>query len=245
MSGRALERMSDGWSNQVGIRHLAIIPDGNLRWAMQRSVPAIDGHRRGLDVLNALLDGLCSAGVHTLTIWGVSSESGALEGPDADNLMRIDAAFLRDRLLATANEHGARIHHLGRRDRLSQEVRAALDDVERATADHVAHVYNIALAYGGRDEIVRAGRHFVDGHAAVPAGAKASIADYLDTVGQPHPQPDIVIRTAGERRLSGFLPVQLEYSELFFLDQTFPELTFGALVDVAEQFASRKRRFGA
>jgi undecaprenyl diphosphate synthase len=245
MTDPALERSANGWSARYGIHHLAIIPDGNLRWAQQRAVPIDAGHARGLDILDSLLDRLCSAGVHTMTVWGVSSDRGALAGRDADHLLRIDAEFLRDRLLETANKHDARVCHLGRRERLSADVRAALEDVERATVDHAAHVYNIALAYGGRDELVRAGQHFVDQRSAVCPGPNASIVDYLDTVGQRYPQPDVVIRTAGERRLSGFLPVQLEYSELFFLDQPFPELTFDALADIAEQFTARKRRFGA
>lgn len=233
------------WFERYGIRHLAIIPDGNRRWAQQRKLPAEIGHSNGLRVLNTLVDKLCIAGVHTLTVWGFSTENWARESTEVKHIMKIGAQFLRDHVLDIANKHDARVHHLGRRDRLFPEVREALEEAEKATADHKSHVYNIALDYGGRDELVRASERLAAAVKSGSASEGASIVDYLDTVGQPFPEPDIVIRTSGEQRLSGFLPLQTVYSELFFVDQMFPELTMDSLEDIAEQFRFRKRRFGS
>jgi undecaprenyl diphosphate synthase len=106
-------------------------------------------------------------------------------------------------------------------------------------------VYNVALDYGGQDEVLRAGERMLRAAANNPPGTELRITDFLDTAGQPHPDPDVVIRSSGEQRVSGFLPLQTIYSELFFLDTLFPDMTFELVREVAEQFRWRKRRFGS
>lgn len=244
---KADSRASAGanWFERYGIRHIAMIPDGNRRWAKQRSLPVEIGHTNGLlRVLPALVDKLCDAGVHTLTVWGFSTENWNRENAEVKHLMKIGADFLRNHLLDIAKKHDARIYHLGRKDRIFPEVREALEVCEKATVNNQSHVYNVALDYGGKDELERAGERMATALKNGTVSGDVSIADFLDTAGQPHPEPDIVIRTSGEYRMSGFLPLQTVYSELFFVEPMFPELTFDAVEEIAEQFRWRKRRFG-
>lgn len=241
-----VERGEPDWFERYGIRHIAIIPDGNRRWARERSLQAKAGHTQGLlGVLPPLVHSLCNAGVHTVTVWGFSTENWTRETAEVDHLMAIGVVFLRHHLLEIARTHDARVYHLGRKDRLYPELREALIDVQELTAKNRSKVYNVALDYGGQDELVRAGERLVKASREnTTSGKELLITDFLDTAGQPHPNPDIVIRTSGEQRVSGFLPLQTIYSELFFLDALFPDVTFELVREVAEQFRSRKRRFG-
>jgi undecaprenyl diphosphate synthase len=237
-------RAAVDWFSQYGIRHVAIIPDGNRRWARQRSVPIEVGHTTGLlQVLPNLVNRLCEAGVHTITVWGFSTENWTREANEVGHLMKISAQFLRHHIMDIAKRHDARVCHLGRKDRIFPEVREALDSVEALTANNRSHVYNVALDYGGQDELQRATQRMAQ--AMQLDGKAVSVTDFLDTAGQPYPQPDVVIRSSGEHRLSGFLPLQTVYSELFFVDANFPDFTFELVRDVAEQFRWRKRRFGS
>ena len=234
------------WFQLYGIRHIALIPDGNRRWAQTRKLPIEVGHAHGLlRVMPNLVHKLCDAGVHTLTIWGFSTENWTRELDEVKHLMRMSAEFMRHQLLDIARRHDARVYHLGRKDRLYPEVLGALADAAEITKNNKSHVFNVALDYGGRDELARASERLVEARKAANGdGDSLQITDFLDTQGQPHPEPDIVIRSSGEHRMSGFLPMQTVYSELFFVDQMFPELTFEDVRDVAEQFRWRKRRFG-
>lgn len=237
-------RAAVDWFSQYGIRHVAIIPDGNRRWARQRSVPIEVGHTQGLlQVLPNLVHRLCEAGVHTITVWGFSTENWTREAQEVGHLMKISAEFLRHHIMDIAKRHDARVCHLGRKDRIFPEVREALEHVEALTAGNRSHVYNVALDYGGQDELQRASERMA--RAMQKDATGVTVADFLDTAGQPYPQPDVVIRSSGEHRLSGFLPLQTVYSELFFVEQNFPDFTFELVRDVAEQFRWRKRRFGS
>jgi undecaprenyl diphosphate synthase len=158
--------------------------------------------------------------------------------------MRMSAEFLRHQLLDIARRHHARVYHLGRKDRLYPEVLEALAYAQDVTKNNDSHVFNVALDYGGRDEMARAVARMVEARKTAAPDAELELTDFLDTQGQPYPEPDIVIRSSGEHRMSGFLPMQTVYSELFFVEQMFPEMTFECIRDVAEQFRWRKRRFG-
>jgi undecaprenyl diphosphate synthase len=233
------------WFSEYGIRHIAIIPDGNRRWAREHSFPIEFGHTNGLlNVLPNLVHQLCDAGVHTITVWGFSTENWTRELPEVSHLMKIMTEFLRHHILDIATRHDARICHLGRKDRLYPDVRDALIAVEQATAQNRSHVYNVAVDYGGQDELFRASDRMATAVRESGSDAK-SLVDFLDTAGQPYPDPDVLIRSSGERRLSGFLPLQSAYSELFFVEEKFPEFTFELLHCVAQEFKARKRRFGS
>jgi undecaprenyl diphosphate synthase len=244
-SGQSPGLESD-WFSRYGIRHIAIIPDGNRRWAKQRSLPIEIGHANGLlKVLPDLVHKLCDAGVHTLTVWGFSTENWTREAVEIQHLMRLCVEFLRERIMVIAQRHDARVCHLGRKDRLFPEVLEALEAVEKATANNRSHVYNVALDYGGEDELLRASERLVAALRGGATGSDLRVTDFLDTAGQEHSQPDVVIRTSGEHRMSGFMPLQTVYSELFFVDEMFPDLNFARVQKVAEEFQWRKRRFGS
>ena len=233
------------WGDELGIRHIAIIPDGNRRWAADRSLPPMAGHSVGLlKVLPRIVRELSAAGVHTLTAWGFSTENWKRQGVEVEHLMTIFAEFLQKQMMGLAIEQDARLIHLGRKDRMPTRVVDLIADVEAKTAHHKSHVYNVALDYGGEDEMRRAVQRMAD--ASVASGrTDLSITEFLDTAGQLHPEPDVLVRSSGETRLSGFLPLQSAYSELFFVDRHFPEFNMELFEQIAQEFVQRKRRFGS
>ena len=234
----------EDWYKQYGLRHMAIIPDGNRRWANERSLPANVGHSTGLlKVLASLVRELSQRGVHTMTAWGFSTENWKRQQSEIDHLMNIFAEFFENRMMKLALEYDARVIHLGRKDRLPKSLIDLLHSVESKTAHHKSHVYNVALDYGGEDELMRAAQRMADALVSSP-DASRNIRDYLDTAGQPYPNPDLLVRPSGETRMSGFMPIQTAYSELFFIDRHFPEVDLPLMYEIVEAFAQRKRRFG-
>lgn len=233
------------WSAQYGIHHVALIPDGNRRWAQEHSMEAKLGHTVGLlQVLPRIIDGLCDRGVHTITAWGFSTENWARVRVEVEHLMTIFAEFLSHQVLELANRHHARLVHIGRRDRLPDSVLSRIDHALEATAKYDQHVFNMAIDYGGEDELARAADRMLEAARQGRAVEGASLRDFLDTAGQPYPNPDVIIRSSGEHRLSGFLPLQSSYSELFFVKEQFPEFNMELLDSVGRAFNERKRRFG-
>lgn len=239
------EKEVPDWGEVYGIHHLAIIPDGNRRWARDRAMPAMMGHTTGLlRVLPELVRGLTARRLHTVTAWGFSTENWTRAQVEVEHLMKIFAEYLEHHLLELADEHSARVVHLGRKDRLPERVLAGIEHIEKVTRDNTRHVYNMAIDYGGEDELSRAAtRMLSDASVAVDAQPR-SLRDYLDTAGQPYPAPDIVLRSSGECRMSGFMPFQTSYSELFFVETLFPDFDMKLLDSVARSFGERKRRFG-
>lgn len=234
------------WFERYGIRHIAIIPDGNRRWAHNRSAPTLLGHSKGLlEVLPRLIGQLSTAGVHTITVWGFSTENWTREKSEVSYLMSIFVEFIERQALALAERYDAQVRHLGRRDRLFPEVLAAIDNIEEATKNNRSHCWNMALDYGGEDELIRAGQRMLAANTGATGGQDLVISDFLDTSGQLYPCPDVLIRSSGEKRMSGFLPLQTTYTELFFVDELFPDFTFELVEDLARQFQARKRRFGS
>lgn len=233
------------WFSSYGIRHIALIPDGHRRWARQHSLSTAQGHATGLlHVLPPLVERLFRSGVHTFTVWILSTENWARDTDELDHLMHITAGFLLRDVMDLAQRLDVRVCHLGRKDRISWELRKALEQVEDATSKHGSHVYNIAIDYGGKDELNRAAERMAMALCQGRSSSEVSISDFLDTAGQPHPHPDMLIRSSGEQRMSGFLPLQTLYSELFFEAKPFPEFTFELLHSIAQQFTGRNRRFG-
>lgn len=228
----------------VGVRHVAIIPDGNRRWAKAQGMPTLHGHTAGLlGVLPKLLRWMSEAGVHTQTFWGFSTENWKRQADEVEYLMEIFGDFLERHILEIADRYGARFYHLGRTDRLPPRVSRLLAHCAEHTVAHRAHVYNFALDYGGEDELNRAAQRFAK-HTRGESESEPALKDFLDTGGQPHPDVDLVIRTSGEQRLSGFLPLQCAYSEFFFVDVPFPEVDEALLSSVLEEYGRRTRRFG-
>jgi undecaprenyl diphosphate synthase len=234
------------WPEEYGINHVAIIPDGNRRWAAAHSLSVEQGHSKGLlEVLPSIVDQLSAVGVHTITVWGFSTENWNRDVGEVRHLMKISVFFMLNRLMEIARKHGGRVVHLGRKDRFDPEVRDAVRFVEQATADNDDHVYNMAFDYGGRDELTRAAERMLQALRDGASQSELRLEDFLDTRGQPHPEPDVVVRSSGEQRMSGFMPWQTAYSEIFFVEEYFPDFDFALMQRVAEQFRTRKRRFGA
>ena len=219
--------------------HVAIIPDGNRRWARERGLPIFEGHRRGFESTPKLVRAARELGIHTLTIWAFSTENWNRSEKEVKYLMKMYEWFI-GRHLAEAKREGARIYHLGRKDRIPKRLAEKMARAEIETADNDKYVLNIALDYGGHDEILRAiGR--MNGEKKL---TEDKFADYLDTRGQPHPDPDLIIRTSGEQRTSGLFSWQAAYAEFYFEKDHFPDFSPKKLREAIIDYAQRGRRFG-
>jgi len=241
--------------------HLAVIPDGNRRWAESRGATVMEGHRAGFEVAKTLSRFCREIGIHTITIWAFSTENWRRSKDQVDALMALYEEWLRD-LLPEALEQDVRVVHLGRLDGVPDEAKAAAEaagypdglpetlrlaitEIESRTKACSRNVINLAINYGGADEIARATRRLVaDAAKSGQASARFDIQPFLDTAGQPFPNPDIVWRTSGEHRSSGFLPLQSAYAEMIFTPKYFPDLGKEDVIDAVLEYAARRRRFG-
>ena len=225
--------------------HIAIIMDGNGRWAKKRGLPRLAGHRAGVEALRATVRAVGDAGVSWLTVYAFSSENWSRPKSEVSDLMGLLKIYIR-RDLAELHQKGVRVHIIGDREGLAPDIRALLAEAETLTAGNRSLNLVIAFNYGGRDEIARAARKLAQ---AVQAGvlspteiSEAALARYLDTADMP--DPDLVIRTSGEVRLSNFLPWQTAYSELVFLPCYWPDFGKADLDEALRIYTSRERRFG-
>jgi undecaprenyl diphosphate synthase len=232
--------------NQTNIpRHIAIIPDGNRRWARRRGLTSEVGHRHGfLNVTPELFRNAWQNGVHTMTLWLFSTENWNRSTQEVDYLMSIYTTFVAE-MCDLCLELDVRIAHLGRKDRLPTCLRLALLEAIKRTSNCESGVFNIALDYGGRDEIVRGiARLLRQGNFNIENLDENIVDALLDTAGQEFPEPDIILRTSGEMRMSGFMPWQSTYSEFFFIDECYPDLTWEMVAETISDFSGRNRRFG-
>lgn len=211
--------------------HIAIIMDGNRRWAKERGLPPLSGHQKVADdILEPLVEHAAKRGVKYLTFWAFSTENWQREKGEVEGIMRIFRHVIQKRW-ARLHEKGVRVRVIGDTWKFSKDIRDALADVVEQTKNNTKITAIFALNYGGRDEIRRAVQKF-----------GKEFEKNLDTAGIP--DPDMIIRPGGEKRLSGFLLWQSEYSELYFTDWFMPEFTPQKLDSAIEEFARRKRRFG-
>ena len=226
-------------------RHVAIIMDGNRRWAAAHGVPAIEGHRRGMLTLRRIVTAAAKAGIGVLTVYAFSEENWGRERSEVGALMDIGAAFARREAAAFVREE-VRVRAIGRRDRLPPALREALAALETQTANATGMTLNVAVDYGARTELCAAVRSLA---ADVAAGRldpetidEDTIAGSLSTAGLP--DPDLLIRTGGELRLSNFLLYQCAYTELWSTNVPWPAFDARAFNGALEAFAQRQRRFG-
>ena len=230
--------------------HVAVILDGNRRWATEAGLTDLSaGHRQGADRIDDLLDWCAALGVGEVTLWALSGENRSRDRDELAVLFDVVADKLR-----ALTEHAARrpmrIRVFGRFDGFPERLRTAIEHAEQATAAHAGLRLNIALGYSGRDELVDACRALVDGLAAegIPAGeiashvSSATLEAHLYTAGRP--DPDLIIRTSGELRLSGFLPWQSAHSEFYFTDVYWPALRELDFLRALRTYQQRERRFG-
>lgn len=221
--------------------HLVIIPDGNRRWARAHGLSDAEGHRHGAQVVEELIWQCRDWGVSVLTFWGFSTENWNRANKEVRYLMDLMAEFLV-RTLPDLEKNQVRFRHFGRKDRIPKQLYRAIEDAEEQTKQYSAYRFNLCLDYGGRDEIVRAVGRIIDTGLRREEVTEETFSSFLDTDGLP--DPDLILRTSGESRLSGILPYQSVYAELAFVDEHFPDLTADILRRVFEDFSRRERRFG-
>jgi len=222
--------------------HVAIIPDGNRRWAKAHKLSSLQGHKKGFDIAVILCRKLRELGVSTVTLWAFSTENWSRTPREVSYLMRL-YGFLADKYLSEAMKDKIKITHLGRKDRLPKNLLNKIINMEEKTKNFTNYFINIALDYGGRDEIIRGIKKAGEKGVAQEISVE-NFNNFLDTSGQPYPDPDLIIRTSGEFRTSGFMPWQGAYSEYLYLDKYFPALLPRDMEDALQEYASRKRRFG-
>ena len=227
-------------------RHVAVIMDGNGRWAAARGLPRIAGHRAGAQAVRRAIEAAISEGVGWLTIYAFSSENWRRPTAEVLDLTGLLRHYLRQEL-AELHREGVRLRVLGDRTRFEADIAAELDRAERMTAANTRLNLNIALSYGARDEIVAAARAAAEavqaGHMTPDAIDETSFSALLSTSGMP--DPDLVIRTSGEHRLSNFLLWQSAYAELVFMDVLWPDFGPAEFRFALAEYARRDRRFGA
>ena len=226
-------------------KHLAIIMDGNGRWAQRRHLPRILGHRKGVETVQTVVDECLSLGIRYLTLYAFSSENWGRPSDEVDALMGLLGNFLQ-RELKQMITRGIRLRAIGELERLPGNIRAVLDEITVRTADHEQLVLTLALSYGGRNELVRTARSLARevaaGRLAPEAIDEECLANALDTAGLP--DPDLLIRTSGETRISNFLLWQAAYAEFVFVEVLWPDFSAKHLRAALAEFARRERRFG-
>ncbi|MBN2428984.1 MAG: isoprenyl transferase [Deltaproteobacteria bacterium] len=226
-------------------QHIAIIMDGNGRWAEKRFLPRIAGHRQGAKNVRMVVQACRRLGVDYLTLFAFSTENWKRPRKEVDALLKLLIGFLADEMPEMLT-NGIRFNVIGDLDMFPARVRSALIEGMERTAHLKDMVLTLALSYGGRDEIVRAVRHLVEKvqEGALPLEEidESVLADFLDTRNMP--DPDLLIRTSGEQRISNFLLWQLAYSEIFFTEVTWPEFDEQQFQRALEEYGRRQRRFG-
>ncbi|PZO66006.1 MAG: di-trans,poly-cis-decaprenylcistransferase [Paracoccus denitrificans] len=225
-------------------RHVAIIMDGNGRWATERGWPRLVGHRRGAERVKQIVLAAPDLGVNWLTLYAFSTENWKRSSAEVLGLMGIFARYIR-READAMSAQGVRMRFIGGRERLDPKLRDLFSWIEARTAGNTRLNLTVAINYGGRDELVRASARLAQKIASgeVAAPTEADLAACLDTAG--HPDPDLVIRTSGETRTSNFLPYQAAYSEYEFTPTLWPDFDATKLAEILDRFGERTRRFGA
>lgn len=236
--------------NETPPEHIALILDGNRRWASQKEINPWLGHQKGADTVEQLLDWCLKLNVKYITLYAFSTENFTRNTVEIEEIMRIAGErFLK--LLTDERIHKNRVHVkvLGRTNMLPEELQKGIKNVEEATASYDNQFLNFALAYGGRAEIVDATKIIAEqailGKIQPQDIDESTIEKYLYTAHMTKQEPDLIIRTSGEERLSGFLVWQSAYSELVFLDVYWPDFRFIDLLRAIRTFQKRKRRFGS
>jgi len=226
-------------------RHVAIIMDGNGRWAEQRGLPRSAGHRVGVEAVRRTVRAAIELGLQYLTIFSFSSENWSRPASEIDDLMGLMRRFIR-RDLADLHQNGVRISIIGERERVSPELLELIDEAVALTSDNTRLNLVIAFNYGSRAEIARAARRLAervrDGAIRPEHITPEAMAAALDTHGIP--DPDLLIRTSGELRLSNFLLWQSAYTEFVFLEAYWPDFGRELLEQAIDEFRRRNRRFG-
>lgn len=223
-------------------RHVAVIMDGNGRWAAARHLPRVEGHRAGIDAVRDTVETSARLGLSVLTLYAFSMENWKRPVTEVSALMSLLRHYLRAEL-RTLLRNNIRFHVIGQLDRLNADVREELQAAEARTAGNTGMIFNIALSYGGRAEIVEAARAALREGIAPEALDESRFAGFLSTAGQP--DPDLLIRTSGEMRVSNFLLWQIAYAEIWVTDTLWPDFRARHLLEAVTEYQKRDRRYGA
>jgi undecaprenyl diphosphate synthase len=232
-------------SKSLAPTHVGIIMDGNGRWAKSRGLPRFEGHRRGVEAVRRAVRSAGELGLRYLTIYSFSSENWSRPAEEISDLMSLLKRFIRNDLVEL-HHNNVRVKIIGARDNLAPDVAALLTEAEELTRGNGGLTLVVAFNYGARQEIAEAARRLAADVAAGKIDAasidEAALGERLDTAGIP--DPDLVIRTSGEQRLSNFLLWQAAYAELVFLPIHWPDFDNAAFESALAQYAGRERRFG-
>ncbi|MFW6282872.1 MAG: polyprenyl diphosphate synthase [Minisyncoccales bacterium] len=227
--------------NLVIPKHIAIIPDGNRRWAKEQGKNSFLGHKKAAEKnrLEEFIKEAKNSGVEYFSLWGFSTENWKRSDEEKKHLFQLFSRVIDD-IENIVNKYNIRFRHFGRKDRLPSKLISKINNLEKTTKNNKGINVCILLDYGGRDEIIRAVNN------VLKSGKKKineeEFCSFLDT--KDIPEPDIIIRTSGEQRLSGFMPFQGIYAELFFVEKHFPDFGSKDLKKIIQLFGKRKRRFG-
>ena len=221
--------------------HVAVIMDGNGRWAAQRHLPRVEGHRAGIESVRAVVEGSARLGIQVLTLYAFSVENWKRPAMEVSTLMMLLKRYLRLEL-NTLLKNNIRFNVVGRAEDLARDVQRELRDAEAKTATNTGMLFNIALNYGGRAEIVEAAKRIVSDGLTPDQIDEARFSSYLYTSGQP--DPDLLIRTSGEMRVSNFLLWQIAYSEIWVTETLWPDFRRRDLLDAVVAYQKRDRRYG-
>ncbi|MDP7642475.1 MAG: isoprenyl transferase [Alphaproteobacteria bacterium] len=225
--------------------HVAIIMDGNGRWARARGLPRIAGHKQGTEAVRSTVRACSDLGISYLTIYAFSSENWKRPASEVDDLMGLLRFYIRRELVDLGRE-GVRIRFIGDRSRLDTDINRLISDSEQSTANNKGLIFTVALNYGGRQEILEAARVFAqsvrDGKHEPADMSEHLFESYLQS--KDMPDPDLLIRTSGEQRLSNFLLWQSAYTEFLFTSTLWPDFTREHLEQAVHEYQRRERRYG-
>jgi undecaprenyl diphosphate synthase len=221
--------------------HVAVIMDGNGRWAAQRHLPRVEGHRAGIESVREVVEGSARLGIRVLTLYAFSVENWKRPATEVSTLMMLLKRYLRSEL-NTLLRNDIRFRVIGRAEDLAADIQGELSDAEAKTAANAGMQFNIALNYGGRAEIVEAARRIVAEGLPADALDEQRFSAFLYTAGQP--DPDLLIRTSGEMRVSNFLLWQIAYAEIWVTDTLWPDFRKRHLLEAILAYQKRERRYG-
>ncbi|MDO4267691.1 MAG: isoprenyl transferase [Eubacteriales bacterium] len=237
--------MKQNLEGMVIPRHVALILDGNGRWAKKRGLPRTMGHKEGCAAVERTVEDAARLGIEYLTVYGFSTENWNRSADEVGALMQL-FRFYMVRLLKVASANNVRVRMIGDRTRFDQDIIDGINRLERETAGNTGLTFVIAVNYGGRDEITRAVRKLaadcLSGSLSPETVNEQTVASYLDTAGMP--DPDLLIRTSGELRLSNYLLWQMAYTEFYVTDCLWPDFSREELERAIIAYNSRDRRFG-
>lgn len=227
--------------------HISLIPDGNRRWASMKGLPSFEGHRAGAERMFEAVDALFKRGVNYVTVWGFSGDNWKRSEEEIQNIFHLFKLWIEEKT-PWCVQNGIRLNHIGRLGELPADLQEAITRAMTLTKDNARMTFSVAFNYSGRTEIIDAIRHLIDsGELFLPEMCRPELDEklfsrYLYTDGMP--DVDLVIRTAGEYRLSNFMLWQTAYSEFFFSDKLWPDFDEKELAKALDAYAHRERRFG-